>query len=137
MFFKTLSIVLVILTSSFFAPARGASAEVMSYSITTNIPVVRGEPFDIVVECNISDQLIGFEIYRDGGMVYGEYPAVCNYDGWYIFETTFTRTSLYEVRVTVPEVDLGDVLNFPGVTVASLTIDLRQRQKAFIPMVIH
>lgn len=136
MFFKTLSIVLVILTSSFFAPARGASAAPADgYAISTNHPVVRGEPFQVVVGCSIPDQLIGFEIYRDGIMVFGEYPAVCDASRTFRFDTTFTRAAVYEIRETVPELDLGDVLNFPGVTVATFTIDLRQ--KAFIPMVIH
>lgn len=136
MFFKTLSIVLVILTSVFFAPTTGANAAPADgYAVTTNHPVVRGEPFQVVVGCNIPNQFIGFEIYRDGVQVYGQYPALCDAGGQFRFDTTFTRAAVYEVRVTVPEIDLDDVLNFPGVTVASLTLDLHS--KTFIPMVIH
>ncbi len=135
-FFKMFVIALVTLTSIVFAPATGVhAAPADGYAISTNHPVVRGETFQLIVECNIPNQFIGFEIYRDGIMVFGEYPAVCDASRTFRFDTTFTRAAVYEVRVTIPEVDLEDILNFPGVTVASLTLDLRQ--KAFIPMVVH
>jgi hypothetical protein len=134
MFFKTFFVALVILTSTIFAPATGANAAPESYAISTNHPVVRGEPFQVIVGCNIPDQYIGFEIYRDGIMVFGEYPAVCDASRTFRFDTTFTRYSTYEIRVTVPEVD-QDVLVFPGITVATFSIDLHS--KTFIPMVIH